>query len=238
MLVDQRFCPRIVEGELRYNCVGPKLVGIIHKKPKEGRHLGRGRHRLGLHLLRPRRAQVRQPDQQLPHQGHRQDHAGARPGRADPAVVDDRLHPRVAGGHAVGGREVDRGRVQLLVRRHLQVPAGLLQGRLAQCVLGRRPRGGQGGGDVLRQHDGRGGPRHPGQAGPGLARRPHQGRQGDQGHAPAASRPALQDGAAADLRARRAVRRLGQVVQRRPLRLHPVRQRHDQRRHVVPDHPL
>ena len=35
-LVDQRFCPRIVEGELRYNCVGPKLVGIIHKKPTEG----------------------------------------------------------------------------------------------------------------------------------------------------------------------------------------------------------
>merc|ERR1719161_775540 len=35
-LVDQRFCPRIVEGELRYNLVGPKLVGIIHKKPKEG----------------------------------------------------------------------------------------------------------------------------------------------------------------------------------------------------------
>jgi hypothetical protein len=34
--VDQRFCPRIVEGELRYNMVGPKLVGIIHKKPKEG----------------------------------------------------------------------------------------------------------------------------------------------------------------------------------------------------------
>merc|ERR1711988_888252 len=35
-LVDQRFCPRIVEGELRYNLVGGKLVGIIHKKPKEG----------------------------------------------------------------------------------------------------------------------------------------------------------------------------------------------------------
>jgi len=35
-LVDQRFCPRIVEGELRYNCVGPELVGIIHKKPAEG----------------------------------------------------------------------------------------------------------------------------------------------------------------------------------------------------------
>merc|ERR1712176_1282314 len=35
-LVDQRFCPRIVEGELRYNCVVDALVGIIHKKPKEG----------------------------------------------------------------------------------------------------------------------------------------------------------------------------------------------------------
>merc|ERR1711963_644669 len=35
-LVDQRFCPRIVEGELRYNCVVNTLVGIIHKKPKEG----------------------------------------------------------------------------------------------------------------------------------------------------------------------------------------------------------
>merc|ERR1712072_1285771 len=35
-LVDQRFCPRIVEGELRYNMVGDSLVGIIHKKPKEG----------------------------------------------------------------------------------------------------------------------------------------------------------------------------------------------------------
>merc|ERR1712232_411057 len=35
-LVDQRFCSRIVEGELRYNCVGDALVGIIHKKPKEG----------------------------------------------------------------------------------------------------------------------------------------------------------------------------------------------------------
>jgi len=36
MLVDQRFCPRIVEGELRYNLIGPELVGIIHKKPAEG----------------------------------------------------------------------------------------------------------------------------------------------------------------------------------------------------------
>merc|ERR1711972_1097798 len=35
-LVDQRFCPRIVEGELRYNCVGDAVVGIIHKKPAAG----------------------------------------------------------------------------------------------------------------------------------------------------------------------------------------------------------
>merc|ERR1712232_206936 len=35
-LVDQRFCPRIVEGELRYNMAGDSLTGIIHKKPKEG----------------------------------------------------------------------------------------------------------------------------------------------------------------------------------------------------------
>jgi hypothetical protein len=35
-LVDQRFCPRIVEGELRYNMAGDELVGIIHKKPAEG----------------------------------------------------------------------------------------------------------------------------------------------------------------------------------------------------------
>mmetsp|Transcript_44501 Transcript_44501/g.123746 ORF Transcript_44501/g.123746 Transcript_44501/m.123746 type:complete len:781 (-) Transcript_44501:238-2580(-) len=35
-LVDQRFCPRIVEGELRYNMIGESCVGIIHKKPKEG----------------------------------------------------------------------------------------------------------------------------------------------------------------------------------------------------------
>merc|ERR1712216_742590 len=35
-LVDQRFCPRIVEGELWYNQIGDGLVGIIHKKPAEG----------------------------------------------------------------------------------------------------------------------------------------------------------------------------------------------------------
>merc|ERR1719252_97110 len=35
-IVDQRFCPRIVEGELRYNLIMVSLMGIIHKKPKEG----------------------------------------------------------------------------------------------------------------------------------------------------------------------------------------------------------
>merc|ERR1711988_1506355 len=34
--VDQRFCPRIVEGELRYNMVNDTPYAIIHKKPKEG----------------------------------------------------------------------------------------------------------------------------------------------------------------------------------------------------------
>jgi hypothetical protein len=36
MLVDQRFLPRIVEGEVRCMMVGPNLVELIHKKPKEG----------------------------------------------------------------------------------------------------------------------------------------------------------------------------------------------------------
>eukprot|EP00933_Yihiella_yeosuensis_P030954 TRINITY_DN244_c0_g1_i2.p1 TRINITY_DN244_c0_g1~~TRINITY_DN244_c0_g1_i2.p1 ORF type:complete len:527 (+),score=162.87 TRINITY_DN244_c0_g1_i2:49-1629(+) len=35
-LVDQRFCPRIVEGELRLNMIGDVCTGIIHKKPKAG----------------------------------------------------------------------------------------------------------------------------------------------------------------------------------------------------------
>jgi len=35
-LVDQRFCPRIVEGELRMNMIGETCTGIIHKKPKAG----------------------------------------------------------------------------------------------------------------------------------------------------------------------------------------------------------
>merc|ERR1712072_168866 len=35
-LVDQRFCPRIVEGELRVNMILDKPFAIIHKKPKAG----------------------------------------------------------------------------------------------------------------------------------------------------------------------------------------------------------
>jgi len=36
MLVDQRFLPRIVEGEVRCLMIGPNLVELIHKKPKAG----------------------------------------------------------------------------------------------------------------------------------------------------------------------------------------------------------
>lgn len=36
MVVDQRFLPRIVEGEVRCLMVGYELVEIVHKKPKEG----------------------------------------------------------------------------------------------------------------------------------------------------------------------------------------------------------
>jgi len=36
MLVDQRFLPRIVEGEVRCLMIGPELIQIVHKKPKEG----------------------------------------------------------------------------------------------------------------------------------------------------------------------------------------------------------
>lgn len=36
MLVDQRFLPRIVEGEVRCNMIGSELVSIVHKVPKEG----------------------------------------------------------------------------------------------------------------------------------------------------------------------------------------------------------
>ncbi|CAE8714164.1 unnamed protein product [Polarella glacialis] len=56
-IVDQRFCPRIVEGELRYNQIGDAVVGIP-QEAKGGRYLGSWRHWLHLHLLRPGRAQV------------------------------------------------------------------------------------------------------------------------------------------------------------------------------------
>lgn len=36
MVVDQRFLPRIVEGEVRCLMVGSELVEIVHKKPREG----------------------------------------------------------------------------------------------------------------------------------------------------------------------------------------------------------
>ena len=36
MLVDMRFCPRIVEGEVRILLVGPHPVFVVHKKPAEG----------------------------------------------------------------------------------------------------------------------------------------------------------------------------------------------------------
>jgi len=36
MLVDQRFLPRIAEGEVRCNMVGPTLVSLVHKVPKAG----------------------------------------------------------------------------------------------------------------------------------------------------------------------------------------------------------
>jgi len=36
MLVDQRFLPRITEGEIRCLMIGSELIQIVHKKPKEG----------------------------------------------------------------------------------------------------------------------------------------------------------------------------------------------------------
>ena len=36
MLVDQRFLPRIVEGEVRCLMIGSELIELVHKKPKEG----------------------------------------------------------------------------------------------------------------------------------------------------------------------------------------------------------
>lgn len=34
-MLDQRFCPRIAEGELRFNMLGDVLVSIIHQTPNE-----------------------------------------------------------------------------------------------------------------------------------------------------------------------------------------------------------
>ena len=64
-LVDQRFCPRIVEGELRYNLIGDSLIGVIHKKPKGGRNLCRWWNWFHLHLLRTRGATFRKFDREL-----------------------------------------------------------------------------------------------------------------------------------------------------------------------------
>lgn len=36
MLVDQRFLPRIVDGEVRCLMIGSELIELVHKKPKEG----------------------------------------------------------------------------------------------------------------------------------------------------------------------------------------------------------
>lgn len=36
MLVDQRFLPRIVEGEVRCLMIGPNLVSLVHKVPQKG----------------------------------------------------------------------------------------------------------------------------------------------------------------------------------------------------------
>ena len=93
MLVDQRFCPRIVEGELRYNCVGPKLVSIIHKKPAEGGISAVGGTGSVYTFYGPDEPKfknltnnflTKDIDKVMPALGLE---------RADPAVVDDRLHP-------------------------------------------------------------------------------------------------------------------------------------------------
>ena len=79
-------------------------------------------------VLRTGGAEVREFDDELLDEGHRQGDAGAGTSeRADPAVVDDGLHLGVARGHAGGGGEVDRGRVQLLVRGYFAVFGGVLQ---------------------------------------------------------------------------------------------------------------
>ena len=76
-------------------------------------------------------------------------------------VVDHGLHLGFPRGHAQGGGEVDRRRVQLLLRGHLEVPGRLLQGGHPQRLLRRHHGGGQGGGQEVRRPHGPEGSWHP-----------------------------------------------------------------------------
>ena len=154
MLVDQRFCPRIVEGELRYNCVGPKLVGIIHKKPAEG----------GISAVSGTGSVYTfyGPDEpkfkNLTNNFLTKDMDKIMPslGLDEPIplwwTTDFILASR---GHPGLGGEVDRGRVQLLVRRHLRA-FRLPQAGDANACWDDIPAEDKGG-DELRRHDGQGG---------------------------------------------------------------------------------
>jgi hypothetical protein len=94
--------------------VADTLVSIIHKKPKEGGITAVGGAGSIFAYCGPEEKKLR-PDQERLHHRPAQGDAGARPrGGAHPALVDLWLRPRVAGGHGRGGREVDRGRVQLM----------------------------------------------------------------------------------------------------------------------------
>merc|ERR1719277_1801855 len=77
-LVDQRFCPRIVEGELRYNMVGDTLIGIIHKKPKEGGISAVGGTGSVYTFYGPKEKKIRKLDRELYHQRFAEDHASSR----------------------------------------------------------------------------------------------------------------------------------------------------------------
>merc|ERR1719420_627530 len=124
-LVDQRLLPRIDEGEVRILMAGDTCQMAIHKKP-----LG-GRRQLRVHVLPADRRQVQGPRAEAVRR-HPRAPAVARPqGRAAAPPVDVRLHPeeprRLGEGPVrplVPRRQdrVHRRRVQLLVRRHLQVP--------------------------------------------------------------------------------------------------------------------
>ena len=156
-------------GELRYNLIVDTLVGIIHKKPKEGGIsavggtgsiytyygpeevsfktltdnflqkagsgrllvLGCGGGPLSLCSLRARLARPSLHPRAGPCPVTGPAEGDAVPGagrRARAPVVDHGLHLGFPRGHAQGGGEVDRRRVQLLLRGHLQVPGRLLQG--------------------------------------------------------------------------------------------------------------